>query len=50
MHQFLKGRDISQSIMEVKIFHPQAPKIWELVPGSIREGKNLSTFKNKIKV
>ena len=27
-----------------------APKIWELVPDSIREAKTLSIFKNKIKV
>ena len=49
MCQFLKGRDISQSIMEVKVFVSLAPKIWELVPDSVKEVKTISIFKNKIK-
>ena len=55
MRQFLKGRDISQSIMEVNVFHPKmcaemwAPKIWELVPDSITQVK-IYIFKNKAKV
>ena len=48
MRQFLKRRDISQSIMEVSLVS-LTPKILELVPDSIREVKPLSIFKNKIK-
>ena len=48
MRLFLKGRDISQSIIVVKVLS-LAPKIWELVPDSIREVKTLSIVKNKMK-
>ena len=49
MRQFLKERYFtvhygSESLVSL------APKIWELVPDSVREMKTLSIFKNKIKV
>ena len=46
MRQCLKGRDISQSIMEVKVLFP---KICEIVPDSIKNVKTISIFKNRIK-
>ena len=47
MRQFLKGKDISHSIMEIKVLS-LTPKIWEPVPDSMREVKT-SIFKNEIK-
>ena len=48
MRQFLKGGDVSRSIMEVEVLS-FAPKIWENVLDSVREIKTLSIFKHKIK-
>ena len=52
MRQLLKGRNISQPIMEVyesENLLSIAPTIRELFPDSIREVRTLSIFKNKIK-
>ena len=47
MRQFLKSRDISQFIVKVKVLS-LAPRIWKLVPDSIRQVKTLSIFKIKL--
>ena len=49
MRQFLKKKRYFTVHYGSECFVSLAPKIWELVPDSIREVKVLSLIKNKIK-
>ena len=49
MRQFLKKKTYFTVHYGSESFVSLAPKIWELVPDSIREVKVLSLIKNKIK-
>ena len=49
MRQFLKMKRYFTIHSGSESLSALAPKIWELVPHSIREVKTLSIFKNKIK-